>query len=279
MAHVAKEMERQGFKLPLLIGGATTSRVHTAVKIEPNYSGPTIWVPDASRSVGVCTSLMSDELQAGVRAQGEGGKRAHAPAAQGQERPGPAAQHRRGAQARSEDGLDSYVPPTPAFLGVKVLHDYPLAEIAGSSTGRRSSRPGSCPAAIRRSCRTKSSAKRRAICSPTRRRCSSNIIEEKWLSANAVIGLFPANSVNGDDVEMYTDESRTEVLEHVPLPAPADGEARGSLPIIAWRIWSRRRSPGVKDYIGCFAVTAGIGIDPRVEAYREPSTTTTTRSC
>ncbi len=128
MAHVAKEMERQGFHVPLLIGGATTSRVHTAVKIEPNYSGTTVWVPDASRSVGVCTSLLSKELHylRKVKDEAEKTRSQH----KGKKGQGP---HYPIAEARRH-GLKTdwqkYVPPVPALTGIKVFRDYPLAEIA-----------------------------------------------------------------------------------------------------------------------------------------------------
>ncbi len=196
MAHVAKEMERQGFKVPLLIGGATTSRVHTAVKIEPNYSGPTVWVPDASRSVGVCTSLVSEELKDDyvrkAKEENERTRQQH----KGKKGQGP---HHPIAEARKH-GLktdwSSYVPPAPVQPGVKVFEDYPLArDRRSSSTGRRSSRPGSWPGAIRRSCRTRVVGEAARNLFADAQTMLARIIEEKWLTANAVIGLFPANSV------------------------------------------------------------------------------------
>ena len=211
MAHVAKEMERQGFKVPLLIGGATTSRVHTAVKIEPNYSGPTVWVPDASRSVGVCTSLMSDELKPDfVRKAKEENDRTRQQH-KGKKGQGPLHSIAEARKHGLKTDWHSYVPPTPAFLGVKVLNEYPLAEIARfidwTPFFQTWELTGPYPKILHDA--IVSEAARNLFADA--QACSS-IIEEKWLSANAVIGLFPANSVNGDDVELYTDESRTEVL-------------------------------------------------------------------
>jgi 5-methyltetrahydrofolate--homocysteine methyltransferase len=265
MAHVAREMERQGFRVPLLIGGATTSRVHTAVKIEPHYSGPTVWVPDASRSVGVCTSLLSHELRddyvrkmkdeaAKTRSQHKGKK------GQGPHYPiGEARRH----------GLvtdwKNYVPPVPALTGVKVICEYPLAEIAKhidwAPFFQTWELAGRYPAILED--KVVGEAARNLFADA--QNMLARIIEEGWLGAAAVTGLFPANSV-GDDVEVYTDESRRKIATtfhflRQQMVKPLDKPNQCLADLVA------PKETGVRDYMGAFAVTAGIGIDERVAAF------------
>jgi len=266
MAHVAREMERQGFQVPLLIGGATTSRVHTAVKIEPNYSGPTVWVPDASRSVGVCTSLVSDELKADylrkAKEDNERTRQQHK-AKKGQ---GPL---RTIVEARTH-GLktdwSSYSPPVPAFLGVQALRAYPLAEIARlidwTPFFQTWELTGRYPKILQDE--TVGEAARNLFADA--QVMLKRIIDERWLTANAVVGLFPASSVGNDDIEIYTDESRSEVAAtfrflRQQLMKPEDRANHCLADLVA------PKTSAVRDYLGCFAVTAGIGIEPRIEAY------------
>jgi 5-methyltetrahydrofolate--homocysteine methyltransferase len=268
MAHVAKEMERQGFQVPLLIGGATTSRVHTAVKIEPNYSGPTIWVPDASRSVGVCTSLVSDELRADylrkVKEDNERTRQQH------KRKKGQGPLHTI-VEART-NGLktdwSSYAPPVPTFLGSKALREYPLAEIAQlidwTPFFQTWELSGRYPKILRDELVGEAARNLFADAQLMLKR----IIEERWLTANAVIGLFPANSVGSDDVELYSDESRTEIAAtfhflRQQIVKPEDRANHCLADLVA------PKQTGVRDYLGCFAVTAGIGIEARIQAYEE----------
>ena len=268
MVHVAKEMERQGFQVPLLIGGATTSRVHTAVKIEPNYSGPTLWVPDASRSVGVCTSLVSADLRAEylhkVKDENERTRRQH------RNKKGQGPQHSIAEARRHAMPTDwnSYAPPVPKNIGVQVFHEYPLAEIAElidwTPFFQTWELSGRYPKILQDEVVGEAARNLFADAQAMLER----IIAEKWLTANAVIGLFPANRVGSEDVAVYADEARTQPLATfhflrqqtvkpddrfnyclADLVAPADSS--------------------VKDYLGCFAVTAGIGIDARLAAYEE----------
>jgi 5-methyltetrahydrofolate--homocysteine methyltransferase len=266
MAHVAKEMERQGFQVPLLIGGATTSRVHTAVKIEPGYHGATIWVPDASRSVGVCTSLLSVEQRdayiARMRAEAARTREQH----KGKKGHGP---HHSIAEARTH-GLATdwtrYVPPKPRQLGVQVFRDYPLAEIAEvvdwTPFFQTWELAGRFPKILQDPVVGEAARNLFADAQAMLQR----IIDERWLTANAVIGLFPANRVNGDDIAIYTDESRRDPAMTLhclrqQMVKPADRFNLSLADLIA------PREAGVADYIGAFAVTAGIGIDARVEAF------------
>ena len=212
MAHVAKEMERQGFVVPLLIGGATTSRVHTAVKIEPNYAGPTVWVPDASRSVGVCTSLISkehrDEFVRKVKEEAEKTRAQH----QGKKGQGP---HYSIAEARRH-GLKTdwtqYRPPVPAVSGLQVFRDYPLAEIVPlidwTPFFQTWELSGRYPDILQD--KVVGEAARNLFADA--KKMLERIIAEKWLGAAAVIGLFPARSV-GDDIEIYADETRSGIVK------------------------------------------------------------------
>ncbi|MFA6901800.1 MAG: methionine synthase [Gallionellaceae bacterium] len=269
MAHVAKEMERQGFKIPLLIGGATTSRVHTAVKIEPNYpSGTTVYVNDASRAVGVCSNLLSTTLRddyvaeikndyIAARAQHEGkkGKGTYVPLAEAREH-------------GVKTDWKNYTPPKPWLTGVYKFEAYPLDKIveyidwspffnAWELAGRY---PKILQDAVVGVEATKLFADAQAML--------KKIIDEKWLTANAVFGLFPANTVNSDDVEIYTDESRKKVAMtwhnlRQQTKKPAD------IPNYCLADFVAPKETGVADYIGGFAVTTGIGIDARVEAFEK----------
>jgi 5-methyltetrahydrofolate--homocysteine methyltransferase len=268
MAHVAKEMERQGFQLPLLIGGATTSRVHTAVKIEPNYSRPTDWVPDASRSVGVCTSLLSDELRVDylrkVKEDNERTRQQH------KSKKGQGPRHTL-IEARTH-GLktdwSSYAPPVPAVLGVQVMQQYPLAEIAPlidwTPFFQTWELTGRYPKILQDELVGEAARNLFADAQAMLKR----IVQERWLTASAVIGLFPANSVNGDDVEVYTDEARTQTAAtfhflRQQTVKPEDRANHCLADLVA------PRASGVRDYLGCFAVTAGIGIEELIQAYEE----------
>jgi 5-methyltetrahydrofolate--homocysteine methyltransferase len=265
MVHVAKEMERQGFALPLLIGGATTSRVHTAVKIEPHYHGPVVWVPDASRSVGVCTSLSSPDLRAGymakvredyerVRQQHKGKK------GQGQIQPLAAAR----ANALATD-WSAAAPAVPRRLGLQVLRDYPLDEIAAlidwTPFFQTWELAGRYPKILQDELVGEPARNLFADAQAMLRK----IIDERWLAANAVIGLFAANSV-GDDVEVYADESRARVLTtfHFLRQQGLKPDDRVNYCLADF---VAPKGSGVRDYLGCFAVTAGIGIEQRIEAF------------
>ena len=267
MAHVAKEMERLGFKIPLLIGGATTSLAHTSVKIEPNYSGTTVHVKDASRAVGVCTSLLSPELR------DEYARKVREDYAQVRER------HKNKqsnikqltlAAARAnalKTNWAAYAPSKPNFLGVKALIDYPLDEIAK----RIDWTPffaawelhGKFPKILDDAVVGVEASK----LYQDAQGMLAGIIAQKWLTANGVIGLFPANRVD-DDIEIYTDESRTKVAMTYHSLRQQSEKPPGR-PNLALADFITPKDSGVKDYIGGFAVTAGINIDARVAAYEK----------
>ncbi len=265
MAHVAQEMEREGFTLPLLIGGATTSRIHTAVKIAPKYSGPVVYVPDASRSVGVCTNLLSPELRDGyiesVRADYDKLRTQHA-----NKKVLPLVTL---AEARAnEQKIDwsDYAPPKPKHLGRKVFENYDLAEIARyidwSPFFQTWDLTGSYPkilddAVVGEAARNVFGEAQAML---------KTIIEEKWLRASGVIGLYPANRV-GDDIEIYTDESRTKVKTVVhTLRQQAKKASDRSNHALADYI--APKDSGRADYLGMFAVTAGLGCEAHVQRFQ-----------
>jgi len=269
MAHVAREMERQDFRIPLLIGGATTSRMHTAVKIEPNYpSGATIYVNDASRAVGVCSNLLSDTLRdeyvAGVKAnylqareqhEGKKGKAVHVTLAE--------------ARAHGvKTDWKHYTPPKPWLMGVHKFTSYPLEKIAEyidwTPFFQAWELAGRYPKILQDSVVGEEARKLFADAQVM----LNKIISEKWLTANGVFGLFSANCVNSDDIEIYTDESRNKVAMtwhnlRQQTKKPDD------IPNYCLADFFAPRETGVKDYIGAFAVTAGIGIDARVAEFEK----------
>jgi 5-methyltetrahydrofolate--homocysteine methyltransferase len=266
MAHVAKEMERQGFSVPLLIGGATTSRAHTAVKIEPHYHGPTVWVKDASRAVGVAQNLIGDESRgdfvakirgeyAQVREQ-HAGRRAHTKWL--------TLEQARANKARID--WSAYTPPVPQFLGIKVFERFSLEEIAHyidwTPFFHSWEMHGSYPKILDDADKGEEARKLFEDAQRTLR----EIIAGKWLEARAVIGFFPANSVNDDDIEVYADESRTRVLTTLHHLRQQEEKPPGR-PNQCLSDFIAPKDCGLKDYIGAFAVTAGLGIDQHVRRF------------
>ena len=265
MAHVAREMQRLGFSLPLLIGGATTSRVHTAVKIAPNYSGVTVYVPDASRSVGVCSSLLSEDLREeyvrSVRADYDKIRAQHR-----SKQPRAALLTLTQARANAcSTNWSRYTPPAPGFIGVKEFRDYDLAAIARhidwSPFFQTWELSGAYPKILHDA--VVGEAARNVLAEG--QAMLESIIAEKWLAANAVIGLFPANSV-GDDIEFYSDESRSRVAMRFHNLRQQAQKPAGK-PNYCLADFVAPKTSGVKDYIGAFAVTSGIGIDARVREF------------
>ncbi|MDO9448610.1 MAG: vitamin B12 dependent-methionine synthase activation domain-containing protein, partial [Candidatus Nitrotoga sp.] len=267
MAYVAKEMQRQGFTIPLLIGGATTSRVHTAVKIEPNYtSGVTVYVTDASRAVGVCNNLLSDTLHdsyvAGIKADYAKTRELHA-----NKKPQGARYKLADARAHGlKTDWANYTPPKPSFIGVRVLSDYSLAEISPYIDWTPFFQTWELSGRYPKILNDEVIGEAARNLFHDAQAMLKRIIDEKWLGANAVFGLFPANSVNSDDIEIYTDESRSQVAMtwhnlRQQMVKPEDK------PNLSLGDFIAPKESGVADYIGAFAVTTGIGIDERVAEF------------
>jgi 5-methyltetrahydrofolate--homocysteine methyltransferase len=262
MAHVAREMEHAGLKLPLLIGGATTSRAHTAVKIAPNYSGPVVYVPDASRSVPVVQSLLSSEAREGfvaqVRADYEKIRAQH------RDKKGPGPMHPL-QEARSR-GLktdwSSYVPPAPASPGLTVLRDYPLEELVPyidwGPFFQAWELSGPYPAILDDP--NVGEAARKLLAEG--RETLERAVRERWITAHGVFALYPAAQVNADDIEIYKDEDRREVLMTWHNLRQQNHKPAGR-PNLCLADFVAPRASGVRDWIGAFAVAAG-GIEKRV---------------
>jgi len=261
MAHVAREMERQGFTIPLLIGGATTSRVHTAVKIAPHYSGPTVYVPDASRSVSVCQNVIAGEQRdsyiRSVRADYDKVRAQHL-GKKGQPLASLAAAR---ANAPRLD-WSGYVPPRPRAPGLQVFPRVPLAEIAAridwAPFFQTWDLAGSYPKILDDPIVGESA---RGVLRDGRAMLA-RLIAENWLTASAVVGLFPAASV-GDDIEIYSDESRTAV-RMVWHNLRQQNEKAADRANYCLADFVAPKASGVPDYIGAFAVTTGLGADARV---------------
>ena len=261
MSHVAREMQRQGFTLPLLIGGATTSRAHTALKIDPHYKSATIWVKDASRAVGVAQSLISIELRdafvaanasdyAEIRERHrnrDGGKRLVSLA------------HARG--QRFEGGWNDYEPPAPAKPGLHVFDDYPLAELVDlidwTPFFQAWELHGRYPAILT----DEVVGPQASELFRDAKAMLQRIVEDKWLTARAVFGLWPANS-HGDDVVAQVDGCPV-TLHFLRQQADKPPER----PDFCLADFIAPADSGRQDWIGAFAVTAGLGIEEHVRRF------------
>jgi 5-methyltetrahydrofolate--homocysteine methyltransferase len=268
MCHVAAEMERQGLDLPLMIGGATTSRVHTAVKIHPNYKrGQAVHVNDASRAVGVAQALLSAEAKAGYVAdlRGEYAKiaAAHARAQEDKARLSLAAAR---GNALKLDWSGQYQPPKPAFLGSKVLNDYPVEELVEfidwTPFFQTWELSGKFPAILDDA---KVGEAARALYDDARAMLDK-IVKENWFKANAVFGFWPAQA-QGDDILVYGDEARAQPIAtlHGLRQQLAKREGRQN---VALSDFVAPREASLPDYIGAFTVTAGIGEDAIAERFK-----------
>ena len=271
MVHVAKEMQRLGFTTPLLIGGATTSKTHTAVKIEPQYqNGPVLHVLDASRSVAVVSSLLSQDVQSRQQYLDEVRKDyARVRELRGNRRSSKKYLTLR--QARQNAcSLDwtNYQPPVPAQPGIQVFDDYSLEELTAyiDWTPFFSSwqLAGKFPAILKDEIVGTEAQKLYNDARSMLRR----IVDENWLQAKAVIGLFPANAVEGDTTEIYTDENRTYISARLHHLRQQVQKAPG-LPNYSLADFIAPKSSGLKDYVGAFAVTAGIGIEKHLEQFAQ----------
>jgi 5-methyltetrahydrofolate--homocysteine methyltransferase len=268
MCHVAAEMERQGFELPLLIGGATTSRVHTAVKIHPHYRrGQTVYVNDASRAVGVAQSLMSQQARGGYIADI---RTEYARIAAGHAR-GEANKQRlllkdARANALKLNWSGNDRPPRPTFLGPKVFNDYPIDELVRlidwSPFFATWELAGKFPAILDDD-KVGEAARNLFADAQTMLR---QIVEERWFKASAVVGFWPANTV-GDDIQVFADEQRGDPIAtlHTLRQQLTRREGRAN---IALADFVAPRTSEMPDYVGAFVVTAGIGEDVVAERFQ-----------
>ncbi len=268
MVHVAKEMQRRNFTMPLLIGGATTSKTHTAVKIEEHYKGPVIHVLDASRSVAVATTLMSSDSEATskfisqtredyekIRVQ-RAGKRTEKRMLS----------YEAARQNKLKIDWASYAPPTPAYPGITVLEDFPLEEIKKyidwTPFFQAWELAGKYPAILT----DEVVGEAATDLFKDVNKLMDDTIKGKWLQANGVIGLWPANTVEDDLIEIYEDDTRTNVIKTMITRRQQQQKAAG-LPNISLSDFIAPKESGVKDYIGGFAVTGGMNIETKLEEF------------
>ena len=267
MAHLAKEMKRQGFTVPLLIGGATTSRVHTAVKIAPHYGFPTIYVPDASRAVGVASNLMSETQRDGyvaeLASEYERVRNQHA------NKKGPDLVTLAEARAnRTAIQWQGYTPPKPRFIGRKVIRNYDLSDLAQyidwapffQTWDLAGPYPAILDDAVVGDAARKVFADGQAML--------KKMIEGRWVQANGVVALLPANMVNDDDIEIYADESRSNVAltwhgvrQQTKKP--------GNTPNRCLSDFIAPKESGIADYIGLFAVTSGLNVEKKAKEFEK----------
>jgi len=266
MVHIAREMQRQNFSIPIMLGGATTSSIHTAVKIEPEYEHPVVHVTDASRAVGVSQSLLSATLKddfvktVSDKYQAIRDARANKVSKTNQITI---------AHARKNKLPIDYADGTkPTFIGTKVFTDFPLIDlrerIDWGPFFQTWELKGRFPAILDNE---KYGEEARKVYQDATDMLDK-IINEKWLKANAIIGFYPANSINDDDVELYQDDSRTEVLETLHFLRQQMKKPQGKYnQCLADTI--APKDSGIKDYIGTFAVTTGIGIETKLAEFEK----------
>ncbi len=263
MGSVAGEMKRQGFSTPLLIGGATTSRAHTALRIAPHYDAPTVWVKDASRAVGVAQSLVSPELRGKFiaandadfaeirqrhRNRGDGKRLVPLAKARGQ---------------RFDGGWEDYVPPRPNTTGLVVFDDYPLADLLEVIDWTPFFQAWELAGRFPKILDDEVVGKQATELYADARAMLDRIIGEKWLRAKAVFGIWPANSI-GDDVELVTTDGEKRRLHFLRQQADKPPER----PDFCLADFIAPQDSGRQDWIGAFAVTAGIGIDEHVARFQ-----------
>ncbi|HEX7387015.1 MAG TPA: methionine synthase [Castellaniella sp.] len=270
MAYVASEMQRDEYflsrNIPLLVGGATTSRVHTAVKIAPNYEGPVIYVPDASRSVQVATSLMSDQVESYLKSVVDEYELVRERHAQRKAQP----MLTIGQARASRPAIDwaHYTPPRPKFIGRRTFKHYDLHEILKfldwtpffQSWGLMAQFPAILQDDIVGEQARKLYAEGQAM--------MKRIVEGRWLTANGVVAFYPANSINDDDIEIYRDETRSEVLL-TWRGVRQQTQKRSGVDNKCMSDFVAPKDSGVTDYIGMFAVTGGLGIEKHIDQFQK----------
>jgi len=293
MAHVAKEMQREGFDIPLLIGGATTSRVHTAVKIEPGYHGTTVYVKDASRAVGVAQNLVSDELKAPyvakIKQEYQQVRTQHA----GKQRKTEWLTLEQARANKIQIVWEGYTPPRPAIFdkpaiiesestggyglareqstlsdshALLVFDKQPLEELTDYIDWTPFFKVWELAGSYPKILDDDSVGEHARQLFDDAQKMLKRIIDDNWLQARAVIGLFPANQVGDDDIEVYSSDSRNTVLTTLHHLRQQNQKPPGR-PNQCLADFVAPRDSGLKDYIGAFAVTAGLGIDEHVRRF------------
>ncbi|MEN8206170.1 MAG: methionine synthase [Pseudomonadota bacterium] len=266
MVHLGKEMERQGFDLPLLIGGATTSQIHTSVKIDPQYRGAVVYVADASRAVGVASTLLSGDRRKAYITETKEKYRQLREQRAGQQQERKLASLAEARANRFPTDWKNYRPAKPAFQGIRVFDDYPLAELVTHIDWSPFFKAWELAGKFPRILEDEVVGEEARRLFDDARTMLEKIVGEKWLTARAVIGFFAANTINDDDIELYTDETRTE-RQTVFHFLRQQMNRRNQAPNHCLADFIAPANSGVNDYLGTFAVTAGIGIEEKVAEF------------
>ncbi len=270
MAYVASEMQRDEYfrsrEIPLMIGGATTSRVHTAVKIAPHYEGPVIYVPDASRAVGVAQNLVSETANTYLEELGveyEDVRRRHA-----SRKATPLMSLVDARAAKPVIDWSAYTPPRPKFIGRRTFKNFDLTELVRhidwTPFFQTWSLFGQYPAILEDTVVGEQAQKVFADAQAMVKR----MVDGRWLTANGVVAFYPANSINDDDIEVYQDETRQKVL-FTWRGLRQQGIKREGVENKCLADFIAPKSSGVMDYIGLFAVTAGIGVEKKEKEFMQ----------
>jgi 5-methyltetrahydrofolate--homocysteine methyltransferase len=287
MVNFAAEMERQGFEIPLMIGGATTSRAHTAVKVDKKYHGPVIWVKDASRSVPVVAALLSAEQRPGLLADidtdydslreryaARSDAKVILPIAAARENRTPIdwaayrpPRPRMLAQQAPDVHHDSERPISSATQFVRVFHDYPLAELRDYIDWQPFFNAWEMKGKFPDILNNPASGETARRLWDDAQAMLDKIIAERWIRASGVLGLFPASTVRDDDIEIYTDERRNEVLTTLHA-VRQQSEHRPGVPHRSLADFVAPKESGLHDYVGAFAVTAGLGITEKIMEFK-----------
>ena len=264
MVHVAGEMQRTGLSVPLLIGGATTSKVHTAVRIAPQYEAPVIHVTDASRAVGVAASVLSDSARdAYIAAVDEDYAAVRAGFERRVEGSGLATIAEARANRLSLDWAEA-APPRPRLLGTRVFDDYPLADLRNRIDWTPFFRTWEIAGVYPRVLEDEAVGEAARSLFDDARKMLDRIVAERWLRAAGAIGIFPANRVGDDDIAVYSGTGSGSILGTFRT-LRQQMKRPGSRPNLALADFLAPADTGVRDYVGAFAVTAGLGIQPHIE--------------
>ena len=266
MVGFAAEMQRQGLTIPLLIGGATTSRAHTAVKVDKQYDGPVVWVKDASRSVPVVAALLSDEQRPGLlkdlQEDYDGLRERYAQRSDTKV----ILPIDKARENRTPVDWDGYAPPQPVTPGVTVLADYDLAELRPYIDWQPFFNAWEMKGRFPDILNNPASGEAARKLYDDAQEMLDRIVAEKWLTASGVLGLFPANAV-GDDLEVYADDDRAEVRA-VLHQLRQQTEHREGIPHRSLADFVAPKDTGLPDWVGAFAVTAGLGSTDKVMEFK-----------
>ena len=265
MVNVASEMERLGMSLPLMIGGATTSRIHTAVKIAPAYSGPVIYVPDASRAVGVASNLLSDTLRDDYVAEIENTYEDIRVRRREQQQDRTLVPIDKARSNPFTYDWENYQPPRPTFEGIRVFDDYPLKELVKRIDWTPFFRAWELAGKFPKILEDEVVGQEASRLYRDAEAMLKKIVDEKWLTARAVIGFWRANSI-GDDIELYQDDSGKPIMTLHHLRQQLDRSSNDK-PNYCLSDYIAPKASGVTDWLGGFAVTAGIGIEKHLELF------------